>query len=213
MHKTPTYVSIDFDFWNENPELAYEEVDNFLKNLKGKIPMIGVMNHQQLLPYVNKSRALKLVNIDYHSDACSVQDLSSLHCGSWVSYVDWADIGTYIWVRPVDSSGCGNCNRAGNDWNRGVGWKKTVGKVRSRGAKAFRGIDLDSIVGVGLCLSPSYIENDLLESTFKILIDKYDIKYKKGTRHENQSVHRRPPCVSNKTLPSGVFCGTISGRG
>jgi hypothetical protein len=194
-----TYVSIDFDFWNDNPELAYEEVDDLLGEIAlPKSSLVGVMNHQQMLPYVNKSGASKLINVDYHSDASHIRTLASFNCGTWVSYIDWSDKGTYVWIRPTQYTFPGNCNGTKGRWDIGIGWKKSYGVFKKDGKNAFAKIKKSDIIGVGLCLSPAYIESDILESTFRVLLDKYDITYKKGIRHERHEAYRIPPVSKRK---------------
>ena len=77
-----TYLSIDSDFWS-NPDIFLEQLELLMKFALGSIPIIAVMNHQQMLDDVNLSKARKLINIDEHSDLDGV-DVDWLSCATWL---------------------------------------------------------------------------------------------------------------------------------
>jgi hypothetical protein len=181
---------MDVDYWS-NPNVAEKSLTSLLKAAtKKRIPMLAVMNHQQLLSDVNDSGAQRLVNVDEHSDLVDA-DCEDLNCGTWVSYVRWRRQGKYLWLRNRDRLTIGNCNRGKPRWNSGSDWGKT--ETRYPG-KSLRLLPLlRDCVGVGLCLSPEF-SNEKIHVVFRELIDQFRIPYKKGRISEsNVSRKLRPP--------------------
>ena len=185
------YLSIDMDFWTD-PAQAERCLVKFLDG-RGKTPTIAVMNHQQLLPYVDKSRARTLVNVDYHSDLHEA-NTQEFHCGSWVSFVKWRKQGRYLWVRQTVNSSQGSCNHKGfgPNWNSNTDWlsAQTVRCACRPDLCKY----LPKCVGIGLCRSPAYAEEPLQNLYFRLL-KKYRIQYIVGDLTENVTEHRRPPKV------------------
>lgn len=187
-----TYLSIDMDYFNGDADLygpaeMYVRLERLLRRASGKsIPLIAVMNHQQLLPFVNASGATQLDNIDEHADIESTT-CDQLSCGSWVSYVAWRRTGTYRWITP--QGGGSDCvrimydqrNRAWSDWGR-LTYTSRAPSVSSL---------LADCAGVGICLSPAYVD-PVLEPVFRRLVRDFGIRYLKGQRSEYNSRWTRP---------------------
>lgn len=176
-----TYLSIDIDYWT-NPDRMVSAVTSVAGIAKSqRIPLVAVMNHQQLLPHVNAAQADRLVNIDWHSDVSGMAP--RLHCGSWISYVTWKRAGTYLWVRPIPGLD-GDCNSWGRRWDAGIGWLGSC--TVEVPPRELRVADWTSdCCGIGLCLSPAFAGN-AVQSSFRQLLSKFNIKLKKGTLHEQQ---------------------------
>lgn len=189
-----TYLSIDIDYWNND----YWE-GNYLNNVEYKlhsllqraqdIPVIAVMNHQQLLQPINNSGAERLINIDEHSDITDA-DIDNLECGTWVSYVKWRMTGHYIWIRPDRTTEYGSCNGDVKNWNQGTDWYKTESKyISNKNIKLAR--YLNDCVGIGICMSPHYSIYELI-GIFKRIVKQYDIPYTKGLVREKHKRRIRP---------------------
>lgn len=182
-----TYLSVDVDFWFE-PTRAREQLMLLMQRI-GKIPVIAVMNHQQMLREVNASNARRLINVDEHSDLAE-RDVTTFQCGTWASYVNWRHQGEYVWIRP-DVSYQGSCN--GDDraiWNFGTDWKHSVSRHISRKNLKLTTY-LQDCVGVGICMSPAYAPTDVIE-VFREIVDRYGIPYRKGRLNEMQARRMRP---------------------
>ena len=192
-----TYLSVDLDFFNPWDHYL-EEVETMLVLIirqarKRNIPLLAVMNHQQLLPVVNASRARRLVNVDEHSDVTE-GDISELDCGSWVSYVRWRAQGHYHWVRNCCSTSRGNCNGE-LSWGEDTEWRKVTSVNRADHAHV--GPDYVTsprhrCVGVGLCMSPSFSTAGL-QDLFRRIVAEEGVPYKKGRRQEKYSRKIKPP--------------------
>jgi hypothetical protein len=182
-----TYLSVDLDFWID-PTRAREQLYRLMQHI-GKRSIIAVMNHQQMLAYVNASGAKRLINIDAHSDLAE-SSVRKRDCGTWISYVTWRKQGEYIWIRP-DASFQGSCN--GDDraiWNNDTDWKYSVSRYISRKNLKLTTY-LHDCVGVGLCMSPAYASSEVVE-VFREIVDRYGIPYRKGRMNEMNSRCLRP---------------------
>jgi hypothetical protein len=184
-----TYLSIDVDFWSDAVS-AYDKLERLLQLArKRSIPVTAVMNHQQLLPHVNESKARRLVNVDMHSDFGDPTETYTLECGTWVSYVRWRKEGEYLWVRSLSISE-GNCNSY-QRWNSGTDWKRTK-TIRRSQRQPLTGY-LRAAVGMGICLSPGFASACVREAT-RMLIKQYEVPYTKGRKRERGNGRSlRPP--------------------
>lgn len=195
-----SYLSIDMDYFNPcfitEPSKDYPyvhsdfypyvvenkvemDVEEELRRLLCRainrgIPVLAVMNHQQLLADVNASNATTLINLDTHADL-HWEYTNVLDCGSWVSFVTWRHQGTYSWVRMQQSIEDGNCNGK-LKWNGDTDWKKTKATLHTTSIKSFLRRDC---VGIGLCLSPHYVKPSGLR-IFREMVSEFKIPYKKG---------------------------------
>ncbi|MCK9567489.1 hypothetical protein M0R72_00905 [Candidatus Pacearchaeota archaeon] len=183
-----TYLSVDVDFWFE-PTRARKQLVLLMQRVGKNIPIIAVMNHQQMLASVNASNAQRLINVDAHSDLTE-SSVRRLNCGTWVSYVTWRKLGEYIWIRP-DAGFQNSCN--GDDraiWNAGTDWKYSVSRyISSKNLKLTT--YLQGCVGLGLCMSPAYATTGVVE-VFREIVDRYGIPYHKGRLSELNTKYARP---------------------
>lgn len=193
MPKVKTYLSVDVDFFNgRSDEILEEYLKNLLKYSKDNdVPLVAVTNHQQLLGFVNKSEARKLVNIDEHSDLTD-NSYHVLECGTWVSFVKWRKEGVYRWIYSGSYPSRGDCNgdytifhseriidRGASDWKE-LGVKTMEGKIPT-----FSNINGD-VVDIGVCLSPSYACNPL-HDVFYDWVEDNDILLIEGPKSEGYS--------------------------
>jgi hypothetical protein len=171
-----TFLSIDMDYWNDledNAEIALENLNLILKSCNtSNIPLSAVMNHNQMLPLVNKSNTNQLINIDYHSDLAT-NDVSELNCGTWVSYVKNRKKSKYKWLHCSYYS-FGDCNGSYPIF-KGISKieKKFENEARVDWFKySHREIDItvfdykkifnkESVKQVCLCLSPAYTDTEI----------------------------------------------------
>lgn len=187
------FLSIDTDYWT-SPNKAYIALNSLFGYLQNHpTPTIAVMNHQQLLGYVNDSKSDLLINVDTHADiAAEDQFLTELNCGTWLSFVKWRKQADYLWVR----SGYiwqGNCNGvAGERWNRGHGWNSAKTKKMPENLDLVDLVKDYELTGVGLVLSPDYIVDGELEEVFRYVISRYNLLYRKGRRNENYARKVKP---------------------
>jgi hypothetical protein len=193
-----TYLSIDLDFFNNNKDHNYSRhiLDLTLSRAqKFKIPVIAVMNHQQLLPQVDrhfKDNNCRLINVDWHSDICQTKDLSELNCGTWISYVKKRKLCEFLWLHPAHDNGYKvemGCCHDYKKWNTETDWRIVSG--RSFRPKDVPGLVKKDVCEMGLCMSPGW-SNDSLMKIFRELLKKYEIPYRKGKINEiSNVVHRK----------------------
>jgi hypothetical protein len=187
------YLTVDMDYWNiGSKERAKNQMVAMLdKAYRLKVPVIAVMNHQQLLNEVNNA-GLKgvrhLINVDEHSDVSGVP-LNSLNCGTWVSYVKWRQFGQYTWYRNSRDFRSGNCNISSR-WNENVEWE-IVESVYQRNLNVVS-LLTKNCVELGICLSPTFTF-PFGKKLFKDLVRDYNIVYKKGRWNEWFERKVQPP--------------------
>jgi len=195
-----TYLSIDIDYWNvfsgtEQLEKDIPRIINFAN--KNYIPIHVVMNHQQLLKFVNISVARKLVNIDQHSDI--VASPRMLDCGTWVSYVNWRKEGEYLWVRSYKTLGDVNTwqnklSHKKNQWKWGCDWKSAERTIYKHASLALSHLN-KNVAGIGICLSPAYSRADVYSRARKLLVG---VPYVRGRKDENNMRDYRRPSLINR---------------
>lgn len=188
------YLSLDIDFWRTaEPAIAgLRRLTRFAD--KRRIPLYVVMNHQQLLPYVNASRARTLINVDEHSDLASMY-VDALDCGSWVAYVRWRDEGRYLWVRSHEDASNGCCSIGPPPWDD-HDWNVADTRYADQD-KALKGLLTDDVVGIGVCLSPTYAPIDVYDAARELLQGR---PYKKGRLNDDTIVRRCLPPFPMGTL-------------
>lgn len=191
-----TFLSVDMDFFNLDTDMG--RARRFLDGVLGLgVPTRAVMNHQQMLPMVNGSGANYLLNVDAHSDLTSFRT-RDLNCGSWVTFVKWADIGTYHWWGRHDIGDCtggrfpiftpsGVSRRveARREWAWGelkVDYEDRLPRLGDYG-----------IVGACVCMSPSYSTFEA-KAVFKKWVRDNRVPYRRGVLDENMKwAFRTPP--------------------
>lgn len=200
----PTYLSLDLDFFNAagkgvEPtfcnlvENRLEAVGRFIR--RHNIPATAVMNHQQMLRFVNESGCDTLLNVDSHSDLAE-RNVDEFNCGTWVTFVDWRSKGRFVWHHGF-ATYYGDCSGDANLFgekqtpkyrSKTSGWK-AVEHVRSEVMPALT----RDITHIGVCLSPSYV--DFVDLSYDMMMSwcrKYDVPYVRGRRDEHFSVLRKP---------------------
>jgi hypothetical protein len=194
------YLSIDMDYFGSRNIIAQNYLSELIVGAKRKrIPINSVMNHQQLLPFVDSCNATCLVNVDEHSDLYNV-NIEALSCGSWISYVQWRKNGRYLWIRK-DSSTKHHCNYVlpeqwgDNGWKRHRIWNTNtdwnISKSIHISSIKLDQFNLRDCVGIGLSLSPDYTQ-PALQQLFRELVKEYSLPYKKGTISECRFVRKIP---------------------
>lgn len=187
MKPVGSFLSIDIDFWQVlEPDELEQTLDMLILRLQRLgVPIIAVMNHQQMLPFVAASSARRLVNIDAHSDLTT--KIAELHCGSWVSYVPWRREGAYWWITnnlAID----GECEHPplffrthDPAWSNLSEWGQI--KVSEDADILPRGV-FYNVVGAGLCMSPSFCGSGH-DAVFKCCLKRHQIPYRRGRRNED----------------------------
>ena len=199
-----TYLSIDIDFWEDlSKDYLQKDLHRLVTELnKRQVPIIAVMNHQQLLPHVSESGARRLVNVDQHSDLADFI-VEKLDCGSWVSYVSWRKKGEYVWIRR-HSLEAGECNGGDPIFRERGGVDKTLSDWKKLSTKRVRYLPplkelLKGVVAAGICLSPSFIPSSSFqdvggfEKVFRRIVRQFKIPYKRGLRNEHYLEQKRKP--------------------
>jgi len=190
VNHTPTYLSVDIDFFGCPMYAECEEVEEFLEALfktsvDANIPIHSMMNHNQMLQYVDASQARRLINLDAHSDLAD-KNIDELNIGTWISYVKWRKNGEYIWVRNERDTYPGECGYQFTDrQNHQTDWKI----VKTYCPRKIPSMDLIrqlNIVGIGVCLSPAFCES-YHECVFTEWVKRNKIPYKTGLRNEHNS--------------------------
>ena len=196
-----TYLSVDIDFFND-PELCRKQLRLLMNRIGKRIPVLAVMNHQQMLLEVNASEARRLINIDQHSDLAEV-GVSKLNCGTWISYVRWRKDGEYIWIRShADYQGSCNGDDRGN-WAKDVDWGPCSSQyIKQENIKVTA--YLCDCVGVGICMSPAYASKAVTD-VFREIVDQYGIPYRKGLMNESNSRKVRPPGIHDPIVVDNLI--------
>jgi hypothetical protein len=149
---------------------ALEAKDLFRKIFKMGIPLALVEDHDGLLEFADKSRATKLINVDYHSDYANFTEEEFVddvpNCGTWIDHVkrlkefEWRYPSHYACFR----SRAGRCEAWGTRaptlfWGTGV-------SRRGHSVKHLQGIKYlpySNIVAAGVAVSPEYWNNPVIE--------------------------------------------------
>lgn len=107
-----THVSIDIDFFlSPITDLYYKEdlARSTLKKVEDMkhIPLIVKSEHQDILPYINKFKFDRIMNVDFHSDL--VHDVQyeddrselDLNCGTWANFYKYRSTCQFVWKRSL----------------------------------------------------------------------------------------------------------------
>jgi hypothetical protein len=218
-----TFLSIDMDYWNLNSRYSQKNTDAIDDGVKKiyiqyngvrteyyafiamyladlvrgarqrRIPVTAVDNHQQMLPFVDKSKARRLVNVDTHSDLAS-KDVEIFSCGSWISYVKWRNKGVYEWWSQEDAmeGDCSIPNDGRPIWSVGrrarlarVDWSDIIYKRMYGALKPVHEM-LDDVVHLSICESPGYSDVRLLP-IFQNLVRLEGIRHFKGSVYDDDA--------------------------
>ena len=195
-----TYLSFDLDYYNYTSTTLkmLAKIEKTLNDITAfsqeyRVPVLAVMNHQQLLTDVNNSQCDTLINVDTHSDLVAYEDSFELNCGTWVSYVKWRKNGSYFWIH-ADETSYGDCSGdaqifvAGRRYN--TDWRRCFHKR----SKLFPELGPD-IKSIGVCLSPDYVDSyGKVLNIFKKWVKLNNIPYLKGRTDESFGRKIYPSC-------------------
>jgi len=155
------YLSIDLDYWKA--ERSPKAAARFFKKLFGELnlPVMTALHHHHLIPHTNSFDIDTVINIDTHSDISDEQGASKevLEEGNWANFVDCQKHGTFTWRYPRDSCltrHTGYCHRTGlNPFETNCsGW------ARVKKTRGLAHIPWSSVIGVGVCLSPEWLDEN-----------------------------------------------------
>jgi hypothetical protein len=169
----PTYLSVDLDYW-DLAKTPYEAINMFRKLLGLGVPLSIVEQHDGLLEFANESGALKLINVDYHSDFANYVSDEKLaeaipNCGTWVDFVEglqefeWRYPSRYKCFRLREGRceyfTCSNKRSSGGFWTTG----RTTRGLRVSHTPGIKYLPYKNIVAAGVALSLGYWNNDMVE--------------------------------------------------
>ena len=171
------YLSVDLDYW-----MLYQDSRSankfFDKVFALDVPIICVIEHEELLKDMNKKQADILYNIDYHSDLCSDRELyedDPALDGSWGNFVSWRKNAEFVWICHDKyhcyerEHGVCHCEKKYNPfkYQNQTPWKKT------RVSQDLKTIDWSIVTRVGVCISPCYLDPKTVRGAIKRLGMKY----------------------------------------
>lgn len=174
-----TFLSVDLDYWNEVKN-NFSRMVKYLKSIRTSgIPIVLVKDHEQMLPFVDQSKATSLINLDYHSDLADIfvdndetpvlGKTEDFNCGTWVNWVKLRKVSHFLWIHPHkscyvnsfcswDRKGVGRCDVNKNPFTKefNTGWKEAKHKTGTP-PKINR---IPNLTMIGICISPDYISFD-----------------------------------------------------
>jgi hypothetical protein len=183
---TSTYLSIDIDYW-DLAKTAVEAKDLFRKLFKLGIPLAIVEDHDGLLEFADKSRATKLINVDYHSDYANFTEKDFKddvpNCGTWIDHVK--RLKEFEWHYPsfrkcfrAKEGRCESWSRRENDatrfWRTGVSRR---GHFVSH-KQGLKNLPYSRIVAAGVAVSPEYWNNEYIEEEIFMYLYGYQKHFK-----------------------------------
>lgn len=162
------YLSIDIDYWSV-PGCNRDQMISYLQRAIDCTDNLKVfLMHDEMLNHVNCSGASTLYNVDYHSDLADMirgtQKDEDLNEGTWVNYVKFSPDGFFRWYYPekecFEGEMMGRCESEDNPFVKNsydiCGWNRVSRRLR----KIPDPHSLD-IVGVGICISPDWVQRSL----------------------------------------------------
>jgi len=174
-HLYKAYLSIDLDFWAHYED--HKSADRFFKRVFNlDVPMLFVIEHEELLQDINQSNLDILYNVDFHSDICSIEDRKTETKptdGTWASYVKWRRRGHYHWIYPHykqcyrDADGLCHSEHNPFEYTSKTEWKQITHSPK------ITGIDWRRVRQVGICLSPCFVDLDTVYTVIRQLGLKY----------------------------------------
>jgi len=171
------YLSIDLDFWMNEPDT--KKANQFFNKVFAlNVPKKFVIEHEELVDDINKSKADILYNMDFHSDICGdsqIQEGEDPEDGTWVNFISWSNKGKYIWICP-DVEECyelmaGTCHgeEEFDPFKFPIEHSWNSIQVTQR----LKIIDWRKVTHIGICLSPCYISaNSVKDITKKLGLSK-----------------------------------------
>jgi hypothetical protein len=128
-----SYLTIDVDFWAEYEGDAQFITDRMVSVLMWAVQQPNVLvarHHHMVTAHANKYPAHRLINIDTHSDVCTLVDehprRCTFDCGTWGAFVAWRGVSQFMWVNPRKDPDYGNCNLTRDRWNDALEWNSAI---------------------------------------------------------------------------------------
>lgn len=162
-----THLTIDLDYFlYPNSEASWEDCIHILSTVKEmSIPLIVKEEHHNILPYINKFKFDKIINVDYHSDI--VHDIPledddtklDLNCGTWANFYKHRENCIFEWRHPVKKIDFTNlCD----DSFKGLR-KKWINYFDVKHGYGFLKFPED-LHSISIALSKDYCDDDLFDS-------------------------------------------------
>ena len=204
-----TYLSIDIDYWAYDfadgdsivvgsdytkllvkKEQAMARMLRYLKKMiKTDISIDEVISHEEMIHYINESKADRLINDDYHSDLsdnCIDGELPKLDEGTWVNHLDIKE--DFLWVYPFKrcfSEDLGTCHSIFCPFDRSeskydphfCGWEKVSRRLNRLPTKK----ELSDVCRIGIAISPGWSSESFIQATANILLENKRIVCNKKT--------------------------------
>lgn len=162
----PTYLSIDLDYWNlDKTPLQAKQL--FRKLFSTGIPLVLVRDHDALLDFANRSKATKLINVDYHSDFANYteEDYGDAipNCGTWIDFVKRLE--EFEWRYPSHNKCFKKCEgRCECSWYGAAAafWRTQISRRghRVRHSRGIKYLPYSAVIAAGVSVSPEYWENE-----------------------------------------------------
>jgi hypothetical protein len=137
-----------------------------------------------MLPLVNKTKARRLLNFDYHSDMYGETD-GWINCATWVDYIKWRSEGKYLWIRQ-ESHMLGDLGSLFGQGDKAKklelsGWKSIHART-----DFFSVPDrlIQNACEVCVCMSPDYSLPEHVRS-FRWWVKACGVRYRKGKMNED----------------------------
>lgn len=164
------YLSVDLDFWSDYQNSR--ACSNFFKKIFNlKIPITFVIEHEELLPDMNKMKGLEILyNVDYHADIIAQLDTKKKpNDYDWANFVKGRKNAEFCWICPFKDcyeDNIGTCHADGDDPfypQKNSGWNKCTWGTN------LNLIEWKKVQRVGVCLSPCFVTLDPVQSVIKKL--------------------------------------------
>lgn len=169
-----SYLSIDMDYWfHQWDEDTQYKVRNTYGIFMRKVlslnkPIFFCEYHDEILEDLNKHRVDRLYNVDYHSDIVIAPEEDELEEGSWVSFYKYKDDCVFEWRLPdrfaCIKQGFGLCHSRLYDTFP----RTKFGYKKSSAITGLKNINWKSIVAVGICESPNWINSEGQEEYYQV---------------------------------------------
>ena len=160
-----SYLSIDMDYWFNNfDDNTSEKVKNtyipFINKVEScNVPIFFCNQHDEILQDLNKYKVDRLYNVDYHSDII-IEPEETLDEGTWASFYRFRSNCIFEWRMPdrymCVKSGMGLCHARSIDTFP----RTKFGYKKSKTISGLNGIEWNSIIAIGICESPEWINEE-----------------------------------------------------
>lgn len=151
------HLSVDLDYFN-NSKIGVSS--SFWKKIKrSKKPIWIFYEHQDIIPFINKTKYEKIINIDWHDDIVESDDLFLLEDYNWANYYKYQKNSIYEWRYPFKKNFTeigiwreGRCTDV-DVWKYNLTeWKKI------KHGEGIRGINFNDVKDISVVLSNRYTQ-------------------------------------------------------